>query len=219
MINRWRYVDGKKSFRGGVLGNVRAKRLVNSIDGAMPRGVRAFEDLLSANLDSLYRTSARLCGDPDDAQDLLQDAALRAFQHRHQLRDPEAGRSWLFKILVRTHLNRVRSERRRPESIESDLNEGEFESALADWSSEKAGGDWLDRLAERERVALAVQEVDPRLRVVLLLSDVEEFSQREVAAMLEIPGGTVASRLFRARRALREILSRDVTTAVSRKVL
>ncbi|MFN2421941.1 MAG: RNA polymerase sigma factor [Gemmatimonadota bacterium] len=192
---------------------------MNSIDGAMPLGDGAFEDLLSANLDSLYRTSVRLCGDPDDAQDMLHDAVLRAFQHRHQLRDPEAGRSWLFKILVRTHLNRVRSKRRRPESIESDLNEGEFESALADWSSEKAGGDWLDRLAERERVALAVQEVDPRLRVVLLLSDVEEFSQREVAAMLEIPGGTVASRLFRARRALREILSREVTTAVSRKVL
>jgi RNA polymerase sigma-70 factor (ECF subfamily) len=213
------YADRKKSLRGGVLENVRGERPVNSIDGAMPRGIGAFEDLLSANLDSLYRTAVRLCGEPDDAQDLLQDAVLRAFQHRRQLRDPEAGRSWLFKILVRTHLNRVRSKRRRPESIESDLNEGEFESALAHWSSEKAGGDWLDRLAERERVALAVQEVDPRLRVVLLLSDVEEFSQREVAAMLEIPGGTVASRLFRARRALREILSRDVTTVVSRKVL
>lgn len=212
-------LTGKKSFGDGVLGNVRAKRRVNSIDGAVPRGVRAFEDLLSANLDSLYRTCVRLCGDPDEGQDLLQDAVLRAFQHRHQLRDPEAGRSWLFKILVRTHLNRVRSERRRRESIESDLGERAFETALADWSSEKAGGDWLDRLAQRERVAFAVEELDPRLRVVLLLSDVEEFSQREVATMLEIPEGTVASRLFRARRALREILSCEVTTAVSRKML
>ncbi|MGH7557485.1 MAG: RNA polymerase sigma factor [Gemmatimonadota bacterium] len=185
----------------------------------MPRGVGAFEDLLSANLDSLYRTSVRLCGDPDDAQDLLQDAVLRAFQHQHQLRDREAGRSWLFTILTRTHLNRVRSEKRRPESVESDLGEGEFESALADWSSEKADGNWLERLADRERIALAVQELDPRLRVVLLLSDVEEFSQREVATMLEIPEGTVASRLFRSRRALRKILSREVTTSVSRKML
>ena len=192
---------------------------MDSIDGTVLRGSGAFEDLLSANLDSLYRTSLRLCGDPDDAQDLLQDAVLRGFQHRHQLREPVAGRSWLFKILVRTHLNRVRSERRRPENSESDLGEVGFERALADWSSENAEGNWLERLADRERVARAVEELDPRLRAVLLLSDVEEFSQREVASMLEIPEGTVASRLFRARRALRETLSHEVTTAQSRKTL
>lgn len=192
---------------------------MNSVDGGLPRGIGAFEDLLSANLDSLYRTSVRLCGEPDDAQDLLQDTVLRAFQHRGQLRDPEAGRSWLFRILVRTHLNRVRSEKRRRECIDSDLSEGEFESALADWSTEKGGANRLDRIAEREQVDRAMHEIDSRLRVVLLLSDVEEFSQREVAAMLEIPEGTVASRLFRARRALRDILSCDVTATASKKVL
>lgn len=197
--------------------NVRRKTPVDSIDGAAPRGSRAFEDLLSVNLDSLHRTSLRLCGEPDEAQDLLQDAVLRAFQHRDQLRDPEAGRSWLFRILVRTHLNRVRGDSRRPESAESDLGEGQFERALADWSSESAGGDWLERLAERERIRSAVDAIDPRLRIVLLLSDVEAFSQREVAAVLEIPEGTVASRLFRARRALREILSRDTSDAAMRK--
>ncbi len=192
---------------------------MDSISGAAPRGTGAFEDLLSATMDSLYRTALRLCGEPDDAQDLLQDAVLRAFEHRGQLRAPEAGRSWLFRILVRTHLNRVRSERRRHESVEGDLSEGEFEAALADWSSERAADDWLDRLAGNERVRRAVDEIDPRFRVVLLLSDVEEFSQREVAGMLDLPEGTVASRLFRARRALREILSRDAPDAASRKVI
>jgi RNA polymerase sigma-70 factor (ECF subfamily) len=169
------------------------------------------------NLDSLYRTSLRLCSEPDEAQDLLQETVLKAFQHREQLRDPEAGRRWLFTILARTHLNRLRSRNRRRERIESDLDEREFERALADWSSDKMSVDWLDRLAEKEEVRRAVEELDNRLRIVLLLSDAEDFTQREIATMLEIPEGTVASRLFRARRALREILSRDATSNVNRK--
>jgi RNA polymerase sigma-70 factor (ECF subfamily) len=191
---------------------------VDSIGGGGPRGAGAFEDLLSANLDSLYRTSLRLCVESDDAQDLMQDAVLRAFQHRNQLRDPGAGRSWLFRVLVRTHLNRVRSEKRRPESVESDLSEERFEAALADWSADCAG-DWLERLAERERVQRAIEEIDLPFRAVLLLSDVEEFSQREVAGILDLPEGTVASRLFRARRALREILSRDSADAAARRAM
>ncbi|MFN2421304.1 MAG: RNA polymerase sigma factor, partial [Gemmatimonadota bacterium] len=193
---------------------VRGRPAVGSVDGAALRGERAFEDLLSANLDSLYRTALRLCRDPDDAQDLLQDAILRAFQRREQLRDFGAGRWWLFKILVRTHLNWVRAAKRRRVSVESDLDEGRFESALAAWALQEQGDDWLDRLAVRQNVRQAVEEIDPRFRVVLLLSDVEEFSQREVAAILDLPEGTVASRLFRARRALREILSRESPEAV-----
>jgi RNA polymerase sigma-70 factor (ECF subfamily) len=191
---------------------------VDSIDGSAPRDTRAFEDLLSANLDSLYRTALRLCGDPDDARDVLQDAMVRAFEHRGQLRDPEAGRTWLFRILVRTHLNRVRGERRRRVSGESDLSAEQFEAALAGWSTEHGTGDWLERLAEQELVRRAIDEMDPPLREVLLLSDVEEFSLREVAAMLEIPEGTVASRLYRARRALREILMRDAEASSRRAI-
>jgi RNA polymerase sigma-70 factor (ECF subfamily) len=191
---------------------------LNPIDGHLSPEVRAFEDLLSANLDSLYRTSLRLCVESDDAHDLVQDAVLRAFQHRNQLRDAGAGRSWLFRILIRTHQNRVRSAKRRPESVESDLSEERFEAALADWSADCAG-DWLERLADRELVQRAIEEIDVPFRAVLLLSDVEEFSQREVAGILDLPEGTVASRLFRARRALREILSRDSADAAARRAI
>ncbi|MFN2421783.1 MAG: RNA polymerase sigma factor [Gemmatimonadota bacterium] len=190
---------------------------MRSIKGAA-RPTGTFEDLLSVNLDALYRTSLRLCGEPDDAQDLLQDTVLRAFEHRDELRDPEAGRSWLFTILTRTHLNRLRSSHRRRERIESDLEEWEFESALADWSSVKSNINWLDRLAEKEHVHRAVEQLDTPLRMVLLMSDVEDFTQREIAAILDIPEGTVASRLFRARRALREILSREAESNVERNV-
>jgi RNA polymerase sigma-70 factor (ECF subfamily) len=166
-----------------------------------------FEEGLSASLNALYRTALRLCsGREADAEDLMQDALLRAFDHRKSLRRLGACRSWLFTILVRTHLNRVRAERRRHERLEADLPDGAFEAALADWSGEGRVDAAIDSLARRDEVRRALDSLDQPLRLVLLLADAEEFTHREIAEMLDIPEGTVASRLFRARRALRQCL-------------
>lgn len=164
---------------------------------------------MSEHLDALYRTALRLCGgERADAEDLLQDSVLRAFQRFGDLREPGAARAWLFTILARTHLNRIRARRRRPETLAADLDEQEFEDALAAWR----GGEGPDELADvsltRERLAAALDALDERLRAVVWLSDVEGFRQREVGEMLGIPEGTVASRLFRARRSLRDALRR-----------
>lgn len=172
------------------------------------RGEKAFEELLAANLDALYRTALRLCrGRTEEAEDLIQDSALRAFSKRDNLRDAGAGRSWLFTTLVRTHLNRVRSERRRHETLESDYDDRQFEAALAGWSPAEMPDERLDREATQAAVRAAIDGLDPNLREVLLLIDLEDFSHREAAAMLEIPEGTVASRLFRGRCELRSALS------------
>lgn len=171
--------------------------------------MRAFEELLAANLDALYRTALRLCdGRSADAEDLLQDAMLRAFEKRASLRDPSAGRSWLFTTLIRTNLNRMRSMKRRAETLAADFTDRQFEAALAAWSEADAPDEWLDRLQSREQVRNAVHALEPDLRTVVVLAEMEGFTQRETAAMLAIPEGTVASRLFRARRALREQLGK-----------
>lgn len=171
-------------------------------------GHKAFEELLAANLDSLYRTALRLTrGRAEEAEDLIQDSVLRAFAKHGNLRDAHAGRSWLFTTLVRTHLNRVRAEQRRHETLESDCDDRLFEAALAGWSPPELPEDRVDREATHTAVRAAVDALDPALREVLLLTDLEDFSHREAAAMLEIPEGTVASRLFRARQALRSALS------------
>jgi RNA polymerase sigma-70 factor (ECF subfamily) len=168
---------------------------------------QAFEELLAANLDALYASALRLCkGRAADAEDLLHDSVLRAFDRRADLREAAAGRRWLFTILVRTHLNRVRSERRRRESFESDLDENRFERSLSEWEQREWPDDRVERNEADERVRAAIDGLDPDLRTIVLLADVEEFSHREVAAMLDLPEGTVASRLFRARRALRVAL-------------
>lgn len=165
---------------------------------------RAFEELVSEHLDALYRTALRLTGGRRaDAEDLLQDSILRAFEHFNELRDTAAGRSWLFSILVRTNLNRARSAARRNEQLTADLNDGAFEDALAAWKPGITPEESFDRRESAERLAKALDRLDPVLRAAIVLTDVEGFSQREAALMLQIPEGTVASRLFRARAELR----------------
>ena len=179
-----------------------------------PAEPKAFEELLSVHLDALYRSSLRLCdGQRADGEDLLHDAVLRAFEHFGELRDPAAGKRWLFTILVRTNLNRLRARRRRAETVVSDLDERAFEEALASWRSAETPEERTYRNWTRERLADALDGLSEELRSVIWLSDVEGFRQREVADMLGIPEGTVASRLFRARRSLREALRPVVSTA------
>jgi RNA polymerase sigma-70 factor (ECF subfamily) len=123
------------------------------------------------------------------------------------LRQETAGKSWLFTILICTHLNRRRSVRRRPETLAADLDEVGFEEALGAWQAASTPEDLVlsGELGQRIRDALDGLEAD--LRTIVHLVDVEGFSQRQVARMLEIPEGTVASRLFRARRILRDRLA------------
>jgi RNA polymerase sigma-70 factor (ECF subfamily) len=181
---------------------------------AKPSAPREFEELLSEHLDALYASSLRFCaGRAADAEDLLQDAVFRAFRHFDDLRERDAARAWFFTILSRTNLNRLRARQRRGETLAADLDEGEFEAALASWQPNIAPDDYTDRGLTRQRIAAALDALDDNLRPVIWLSDVEGFRQREVAAMLEIPEGTVASRLFRARRSLRDVLDRDTTDA------
>ncbi len=167
--------------------------------------------MLSEHLDELYACALRFCaGRTADAEDLLQDAVYRAFQHFDDLRDSTAARAWLFTILTRTNLNRLRARMRRAETLATDLDEHAFEEALASWQPSDGPEQYADDALTRERVAAALDTLDDDLRAVVWLSDVEDFRQREVAEMLGIPEGTVASRLFRARRALRSALELDM---------
>ncbi len=163
--------------------------------------------MLTEHLDALFRTALRLCqGHEADAEDLLQDTALRAFNSYGQLREPSAARSWLFTILSRTHLNRVRSRRRRAETVSTDLDQPVFEAALADWAPLPSPADTLETRQLGEQLTRAMDGLPPELRTAILLVDVEGFTQREVAGMVGVPEGTVASRLFRGRRQLRTAL-------------
>ena len=156
-----------------------------------------FEETLLLHLDGLYGLAMRLTKDADMAADLLQETALRAFQRFHQLRRPEAGRAWLVKILTTTFLNRFA---RRPEDRAAEAG-AETEPTFEDTPEER-----LLRRCEVEEIEAALAELRDEFRLTVLLADVEEMPLREIAALCDCPVGTVASRLARGRRLLRERL-------------
>jgi RNA polymerase sigma-70 factor, ECF subfamily len=165
---------------------------------------RAFEEVFAEHLDALYRTALRLCrGHEADAEDLLQDSALRSFTNFDQLKDPSSARAWLFTILTRTHLNRVRSAGRRAEATSTDLDERAFEAALAEWMPMRSPVEEVERRQLGEQLVKALDQLPAELRGAVWLVDVEGFTQREAAGMQDVPEGTIASRLFRGRRQLR----------------
>jgi len=175
-----------------------------------PEG-KTFEEVVSLHLDSLYRTALRLArGHTANAEDLMQDSMLRACEGYGDLREPEAVRTWFFTILFRTHFNRQRSVKRHPEALECDLSEAQFEHALECWPTDGLSSGTSSGWPSLEEISLAIDDLDDSLRTVVVLVDVEGFRQREVAGMLHIPEGTVASRLFRARRLLRDAFADEV---------
>ncbi len=129
------------------------------------------------------------------------------------MRDASAARAWLFTILTRTHLNRVRSAGRRAEATSTDLDERAFEAALAEWVPMRSPAEEVERLQLAEQLAKALDQLPNELRAAVWLVDVEGFTQREAANTQDVPEGTVASRLFRGRRQLRNALERPAREA------
>lgn len=170
---------------------------------------QAYEEVVSQHLDALYRAALRFCGGHrDDAEDLLQESLLQGLRHWHELREPERARAWLFRILSRTHLNRRRSRDRRREVV-FDEEDGELERLLAHWHSGTDPERLLRQDIGLEQILSALDKMPDGWRETFWLSAVEGFAYREVAAMLEIPVGSVASRVYRARRRLQESLLAD----------
>ncbi len=153
-----------------------------------------FEQVAMPHTHALLRTAARLCADRTAAEDLVQEAMLNAWKHFDNFEPGTNCKAWLFTILFRLWSRRRQQAAARPEL----LVYGEpYEQAVAATSE--------DRMIAAEVLA-AVDRLADEQRAVLLLSVVEGFAVKEIAAMLSIPLGTVMSRLSRARASLRESL-------------
>jgi RNA polymerase sigma-70 factor, ECF subfamily len=158
----------------------------------------------------LYTAAARMTRNSADAEDLVQETYLKAYRSFHTFDDGSNLRAWLYRILTNTFINSYRAKQRRPQ--ESDLAEvedlylyrriGALESAMAARSAE----DQLMDLFTDDEVKLAIEKLPVNFRLPVLLADVEEFSYKEIAEMLDIPIGTVMSRLHRGRKAMQKEL-------------
>ncbi|MFN4147975.1 MAG: RNA polymerase sigma factor [Rhodocyclaceae bacterium] len=171
---------------------------------------RQFEAKLEASRCRLWRLAHSWCHNRSLAEDLVQEALTKALARHDQLREPEAMHSWLCSILANCWHDHLRQ---RKETLDIDsIEEQDLPSACCPEE------DCLKNENVR-RVRLAIGSLPPGQREVITLVDLEEFSYAEVAAILQIPIGTVMSRLSRARASLRESLreaprNRSHSTAV-----
>ncbi len=173
-----------------------------------------FCDQVRSHLPELYATARRLTRNEADAEDLVADAVARAWTHLDSLREPEAFRGWVFRILMNTFISLKRKRDARParEPFEEESYAAEPSFSLFEhlhqpfllwWSNpEKA---FLRRLL-REDLERAVEELPEEFRIAVLLCDVQGFSYREIAEALDVPIGTVKSRLSRGRSLLQSAL-------------
>jgi RNA polymerase sigma-70 factor (ECF subfamily) len=165
----------------------------------------AFARLVEDTRDIALRVAARLVG-PQDAEDVAQDAFLRAFHRLGELRDPELFRAWLLRIVHNAavdHLAR-RDRRRRVESAEP----GE-EQEVAEPSA-RTPARLLEDRERRQRLARKLGLLRPEHRVVLVLRDLEGLPYEEIAVATGMPLGSVKGRLHRARAELIEVLRNNV---------
>jgi RNA polymerase sigma-70 factor, ECF subfamily len=168
-----------------------------------------FEAEALSFLDALYRTALRMTRSEADAEDLVQETYIRAFRFREQFTPGTNLKAWLFRILTNTFINTYRRRQTQPEFTELDgVDEFSLYKRMSDLKTSSGAGnpetEFLNGIVDSE-VKDALGDLPEKFRQVVLL-DVEGFSYKEIAEMLDIPIGTVMSRLHRGRKFLQKRL-------------
>ena len=177
---------------------------------AVPLGADDFQVLLVEVLPTAYGYALRLTRNRADAEDLVQDAALRAFRAMTTFEPGTNFKAWIFRILTRCFWANHRRRQRRPNTVDFDdtpdlyLYARSAEHGLQ-WEGEDPARALIDRLGT-ERVSEAIGQLPEEYGVVCTLYFMEDFAYHEIADVLEVPVGTVRSRLHRGRKMLQKAL-------------
>jgi RNA polymerase sigma-70 factor (ECF subfamily) len=168
---------------------------------------REFEARLTESSTLAFRVAYGVLRHRQDAEDVAQEALVKAYRNFHRLRDRERFRAWLVRLTWRLAIDRQRGDRRRDARDRMQFV-AQNESPAAD-----------TQIVATERAAQLWQAIDTlpeKLRVVVVLAGIEEYDLREVAKLLNLPEGTVKSRMFLARQRLKEHLQWTITDTPSR---
>lgn len=156
----------------------------------------AFEELVSRHSARVYNLCLRILGDPEEAADASQDTFVSALRKLHQFRGEAAFTTWLHRVTVNACYDSLRKKRRRPMlRLVTDEDEDRPEPALP-------SPDHAEQVILSVDVAAALLLVPEEFRVALVMADVEDLPYEEIASVLQVPLGTVKSRVFRGRAAL-----------------
>src|SRR5690349_16406001 len=169
-----------------------------------------FAELAMPYMSALYAAALRMTRNPSDAEDLVQETFLRAYRGFGGFEQGTNLKAWLYRILTNTFINQYRAKKRRFDESELDEAEdlylyrrlGGLEAATLGRSAEDELMDWFTDA----EVKAAVEALPEQFRMAVLLADIEGFSYKEIAEILDIPIGTVMSRLHRGRSRLQERL-------------
>ena len=167
--------------------------------------VRFEEDALEL-ADQMYRVARRLVGSKEEAEDLVQDTYARAFRSWRSFRPGTNLRAWLFRILTNLNIDRGRRDQRTPDL--QPIEESDY--YLYNRLEENGAAEDVDEVVERlsqDSIVQALSAVPHNFRDVIVLVDIGDFSYQDAAQILDIPVGTVMSRLHRGRRLLKQELA------------
>ncbi len=192
----------------------RADNIIKNAKGARS-DLPSIGTILMEHLDSLYSTAYGLIKNKEIAEDLVQDTCLKAVKYFDKLRSREKAKQWLFKILMNTFINKYRKIVKEPPILELDLNDSILAYASSNNNSKLDPEKILLKRDIDNKIKEALDNLHIDMRSVVLLSDVEGFTYQEISKMLHCPPGTVASRLYRGRRFLREYLWKFVNRSGS----
>jgi RNA polymerase sigma-70 factor (ECF subfamily) len=167
--------------------------------------VAAFEPLVEKYRNRVWRLAFNVLRDREDAWDVTQEAFIRAWQALPSFRGQSAFYTWLFRIVVNVASDRARQRAARGRAFGTErIPEEEWERTMVDEGA--TPDDEARRAEERERITRALAALPEHHRTIIMLSDLEGLSYREIAEVLDIPMGTVMSRLHNARKRLRTVL-------------
>lgn len=163
-----------------------------------------FQALALPQADALYRTALRMTKETSAAEDLVQEAYLKAYRNFGSFERGTNFRAWIFRILANTYINSYRRHALEPVITDfAEVEPADPEEAAA--LSARDVGALKEKLGDEAKKAL--EKVPPEFRLIFLMATFEDMSYKEIAEIMELPIGTVMSRLFRARKTLREELA------------
>ena len=169
---------------------------------------KEFEAQALPHAESLYHTALRLTRNPSDAEDLVQEVFFKAFRSLHQFESGTNARAWLFKILMNTHISSYRKQAKDPTmGGYDDVEEFSLYSQVHDRATSLTDTPEgiLDKFLDAD-IRKAIDTLPDAFRDVVMLVDIEGFSYKEASDILEVPVGTIMSRLFRSRKLLQKAL-------------
>lgn len=163
---------------------------------------REFEKEAVPHMDAVYNFALRMTGDEDDADDLVQETFLKAFRFFDKFEKGTNCKAWLFRILKNSYINDYRKHTKEPDKIDYEDVQNFYENIKSDQvEMQHYEQDAFTNLLDDE-ISGAITDLPEDFRTVIILSDIEGFTYEEIADFVDIPVGTVRSRLHRARKML-----------------